>query len=803
MIVQYEHTEIKVTVFNYAKQDLKVLINFNNTQPNLCSDSIIAEPIRKIIEAKNLKANSATTIAFPLVGLKPGQYPIEVTATTLVSLKDKVMKTIIVNPPGVIEENFVSFDLDPSNRTRRAARSKVESSERIPLSVNIESIKNQQNINVTFKNDNVNFANIVPETTRYTITAMGERFNPKLMELDNLSKLLKKPKGCGEQNMFYMAFNLQTLRYLNATGKLYYDNSYAIQNHRTKNMNRFRTKSLNYLERARTNQLSFRKEDGSFSAFERRPSSIWLTAFVIKVMCQAQPFLEEKQSYNGNWTVIIDAINWIKNHQHGKPNQAMKQYFWVEVASLLHERALGGNAGRFGLTAYVVMALNECKKVMPENLSKSLQLEKIINNSEETLVQSLSKITRIYTKILATYALTYNEKYADDVETMTKKIMKESRLDSVNNLRSWEKDYPIETTAYALLLLMKTRPQALNDHLPIVNWLASKEVNSTFENTQDTVVALEALSEFYQAFNKNSSELNKIYLTSSIAFNDNWKRDIKFDHQNLGVLQTIDVDEGTEKIRFVTKGNALGKVNLLMSYNVFNPNNSVCQIELDVKICEWRKRNIRFHQNTFNGSLLFVNNSKFAHEIGFNPYKQPPPPTTEDSFSSQCFSSQNRPKRTVSPVFNFIHNAYPVQRFTYKKRGHNREIEAKNEAQCSNAKFSPIYNLQIDQTQEIRIMNICVRHRFEMMRDMTILEVSMLSGYKPIDQDLEAIKEEHKDFIDNYENIKSKVTFYFSKIPYARTLCFSLRLLQEYKVEKLQMALVRIYNYYDSGNVFI
>lgn len=798
MIVQYEHTEVKVTVFNYATKDLKVLVNFNNTQESLCSESILAEPIRKIIES--VKMNSATTIAYPLVGLKAGRFPIEVTATTLSNFRDKVVKMITVNPPGVIEESFVSFDLDPANRTRRAARTKVESSESIPLSVNIESLKDTQSINVTFKNDNVNFANIVPETTRYTITAMGERFNPKLLKLEDLSKLLKKPKGCGEQNMFYMAFNLYSLRYLDATGSFYQNNPHANPVQRTKNMNRFREKGVRYLERARANQLSFRKEDGSFSAFERRPSSVWLTAFVLKVLCQAQPYLEQKQPYQGNWSVIIDAINWIKGKQHGKPDQAVKQHFWMEITPLLHEKALGGTAGRFGLTAYVVMALNECKQVMPTEVSKSIQLEDAIHKGEETLVQSLSKINRIYTKILAIYALSYNDRYADDVKAMLTKIMKESRFDGINNFRHWDKDYPIEATAYALLLLMKTNPRAVNDHLPIVNWLSTKEVNSTFENTQDTVVALEALSKFYLAFNRNTTTgLNQVYLKSSIAFNDKWKREIKFNQQNLNVLQTIDVDEGTNKIGFVTEGNALGKVNLLMSYHVFNPNNSMCQIEMDVKICEWRTRHIRLSEDTFDGSLLFAKNVTFAREMGFNPEKKPVPIAS----SPDCFSALSRNKRTVPSDFNFIHNVYPVQKHTQKRRNNNRGGELQTEAQCTNVKFPPIYNLKIDQSQEIRIMNICVRHRFEVMNDMTILEVSMLSGYRPIEQDLEAIKNEHKDFIDNYENVKSKVTFYFGKVPLARTFCFSFRLLQEYKVEKLQMALVRIYNYYNTGNELI
>lgn len=194
------------------------------------------------------------------------------------------------------------------------------------------------------------FQFIVPNTQECIVSAIADQFGASVeTTLTDLDQLIRQPRGCGEQTMLFMAPTLYTLRYLESVDRLNGDLLH---------------RGTKFLRDGYKRELSFRKEDGSFSAFPIRPSSVWLTAFVSKVFCQALRFIPEIDD-----SVIYTALHWLTKKQHFDGS-------WTEKHPPIHETALGGVQGTIPLTAYVLIAYHECSRsigltdfVMPNNVN--------------------------------------------------------------------------------------------------------------------------------------------------------------------------------------------------------------------------------------------------------------------------------------------------------------------------------------------------------------------------------------------------------------------------------------------------
>lgn len=71
------------------------------------------------------------------------------------------------------------------------------------------------------------------------------------------------------------------------------------------------SKAKRYMELGYQRQLSFKHDDGSYSAFGKadKMGSTWLTAFVVRSLLQAERHMQIEQK------VIFDALDWLRNVQ--------------------------------------------------------------------------------------------------------------------------------------------------------------------------------------------------------------------------------------------------------------------------------------------------------------------------------------------------------------------------------------------------------------------------------------------------------------------------------------------------------
>ncbi|NXL96130.1 CO3 protein, partial [Alectura lathami] len=142
-----------------------------------------------------------------------------------------------------------------------------------------------------------------------------------------------------------------------------------------------------------TQQLAFRKNDGSYAAFTNRPSSTWLTAYVAKVFAMAIKLVDiEVQE-------VCGAIKWLILERQ-KPDGIFQ-----EDGPVIHKEMVGGYQGaepEVSLTAFVLVAMQEAREIC-KNQVKSL--DGSIARASNYLAQRYQSLARPYTVALTSYAL--------------------------------------------------------------------------------------------------------------------------------------------------------------------------------------------------------------------------------------------------------------------------------------------------------------------------------------------------------------------------------------------------------------
>ncbi|XP_048577208.1 CD109 antigen isoform X2 [Nematostella vectensis] len=450
-VIRGEEVAIKALVFNYLQQPQEVTITLkaskhwtiiNELSPRGAPDQ--GEP--KDTEYKmTVPANEGRAVSFPITPKTLGTIPIIVQAQS-VSAADAVQRILIVEPEGVEQEYSYTVLVD-LNQTSSFSKS-------IELAVPDTAVEGSATAKVTVVGD-----------------IMGSSFS-------NLDNLLRMPYGCGEQNMVNFAPNIFVLKYLTAVKQL----TPAIRN-----------KAEVFMIKGYQREQTYRHPEGSYSAFGERDKegSMWLTAFVVKSFAQARKYIyiDEK--------ALDQSIFWMVSKQ--SPSGAFPKVGTVHSSYLK-----GGLQSEIALTAFVVIALAEAKSQDKGAISAQANALRYL----ETNLQSVISKQDAYTLAICTYAMALtNSRSLSKARTALTGLAtvkdgtmywtdgKQDKLAGPSRPYYRPRSADIEITAYALLAIGHNKD--VQTGLPVVRWL-SQQRNSLggYSSTQDTVVGIQAMSEF-------------------------------------------------------------------------------------------------------------------------------------------------------------------------------------------------------------------------------------------------------------------------------------------------------------------
>ncbi|XP_068130208.1 complement C3-like [Hyperolius riggenbachi] len=441
-VVRNEQVEIRAVLYSYVEEEIEVLVDLYYNE-KMCSAATRDANFRQRV---TIAPGGIVVLPFIIVPLEVDDLKIEVKATVKeLFMTDGVVKLLKVVPEGMrIMKRIQSVILDPL-RSADASGAQVVVISTIP------------------PND------IVPNTEPETyISVKGSLLGETLensIDGTKLKHLITVPSGCGEQIMMSMTPTVIATRFLDVTNLW-----------ETIGFER-RAEAIKNIEQGYVQQMTYRKPDNSYSAFTNRPSSTWLTAYVVKVFAMSTRLINVEKE------ILCGAMKWLLSEKQ-LPNGVFK-----EDAPVIHGEMVGGTGNTdpdASLTAFVVIALVEAKSVCEKEVP---DLDVKLEKSVTFLAGLVDRLKKPYTICITSYALSLLGRLPDH-----KQLLKSS-TDS-NHWADYSADlYMIEATSYGLLALLNLKQYILA--APVARWLTEQRYyGGGYGSTQATIMVFQALSEY-------------------------------------------------------------------------------------------------------------------------------------------------------------------------------------------------------------------------------------------------------------------------------------------------------------------
>ncbi|XP_067624052.1 thioester-containing protein 1 allele R1 isoform X7 [Eurosta solidaginis] len=519
---------IPVIIFNYMDKALDAEVVMDNTDKeydfteatNEVEENAVDEIKR--IKRVTIPSNTGKSVSFMIRPKKVGQVTLKITATTPLA-GDAIHQSLKVEPEGVTQyENRAVFI---------HLKDKPEYADKLTVDVPAEA---------------------VPDSEYIEFAVVGDLLGPTLKNLD---KLVRMPYGCGEQNMVNFVPNILVLRYLDAIKR---------------DMPTVVVKAKKFLEIGYQRELTYKRDDGSYSAFGKsdKSGSTWLTAYVMRSFHQAAKYTDIDPK------VIVEGLDFLASKQ--ALNGSFPEY--GKLFDSAHQNELG-------LTAFVLLAFLE-------NVEYISKYQSQIDNGLKYLLENVDQTDDQYSLSIAALALQFAKNPAAD-----KILTKLQGLAKQENDRKWwskaeapkEEDKfwyyrprsnDVEITSYVLLAVLDK--DGAENTLPIVKWLISqRNSNGGFSSTQDTVVGLQALISFAEQTGSGNGEMDIEFVSSG---GDENKGTIQVTPENSLVLQTHVLPKTTRQVDFTAKGKGSAMVQLSYRYNLADKDKAPSfQIKTNVK----------------------------------------------------------------------------------------------------------------------------------------------------------------------------------------------------------------------------
>jgi len=404
---------------------------------------------------------------------------------------------------------------------------------------------------------------VVSDSERAWVYVTGDIMAPAL---ENVGNLVRLPTGCGEQNMVGLVPNIYLLQYLEGTKQ---------------SEPELEKKAKEFMEIGYNRQQKYNHPNGAYSIWGDKgdkDGSTWLTAFVVKSFSEAAPYIVVDTA------LVQKSVNWLMEGQ--MENGCFRKRGYV------HSSYLKGGASDDSLTPFVVTALLEAKsrigvKIQDSKLEEAVDcMLRAANTSDlystivtahaaNLLVSKLETKSENKRKNLENIEMT--EERMEKIESLMNAIVSQANTseagsrfwDNERKLSKWgyyfTSSEAVEMTAYNVMsfVLRDEVPNALDS----VKWLArQRNSQGGFVSTQDTVVALQALSMYAQ-------RVTRIPLDMTV--------DVTEKHETVNKLNTFTLNEGNalllqtqkltqlpSKLVLDTEGAGCAMVQTVLRYNM-------------------------------------------------------------------------------------------------------------------------------------------------------------------------------------------------------------------------------------------
>ncbi|KAB1262104.1 Complement C4-A [Camelus dromedarius] len=716
---RFEQLELRPVLYNYLDADMTVSVHVSPVE-GLClaGGGGLAQQVL-------VPAGSARPVGFSVVPTAAAAVPVKVVARGSLEFPvgDAVSKVLQIEKEGAIHREEMVYELNPLDPRGRTLE-----------------IPGNSDPNIIPDSDFRSFVRVTASDALDTLGSEGA------LSPGGLASLLRLPQGCGEQTMVLLAPTLAASRYLDKTEQW------------SKLPPETKDRAVDLIQKGYTRIQEFRKTDGSYGAWLKRDSSTWLTAFVLKVLSLAQ------EQVGGSPEKLQETAEWLLSQQQDDGS-------FQDPCPVIHREMQGGLVGNdetVALTAFVVIALQHGLAVFQDRNSEQWRrVENSISRANTFLGAKVSSgLLGTHAAAISAYALSLTKAPEDLRDVAHNNLMAMAQetgdnlywgsvINSHSNVlsptlapRSPADPMPqapalwIETTAYGLLhLLLREGKAEMADHA--ASWLTRQgSFRGGFRSTQDTVIALDALSAYWIA--SHTPEEQGLNVTLSSMGRSGFKSHTLqlTNHQVQGLEEELQFSLGS-KINVQVGGNSKGTLKVLRTYNVLSMKNTTCQ---DLQI-----------------EVTVVGHVEYTMEANED-YKD---------YEYEDLPARDDPAAHSQPVM-------PLQLFDGRRNRRRREAPKVAEEQESRVQYT-----------------VCIWRNGKVgLSGMAIADITLLSGFYALRADLEKLTSLSDQYVSHFETTGPHVLLYFDSVPTSRE-CVGFGAVQEVPVGLVQPASAVLYDYYN------
>uniref|UniRef100_A0A8B9P5I2 Complement C5 n=1 Tax=Apteryx owenii TaxID=8824 RepID=A0A8B9P5I2_APTOW len=465
-VVRGEQIELKGSVYNYGDSVIKVCVKIA-AGDGICSfgDTATTGVMIRNCNFKYLHGGSSLPVTFRILPLELGLHTINFTLLSARS-SETVVKTLRVMPEGIKREVHAGFTLDPQGVYGLIKR-RQEFRYKIPL-------------------------NLVPKTKIDRSVSvkghlMGEVF-ATVLSPNGLSFLANLPKGSAEAELMSIAPVFYVFHYLEQS------NNWHLLGPKTLAS---RTEMRRKMKEGIVSILSFRNSDFSYSMWKNGQASTWLSAFALRIFGQVNQYISLDQ------ISVCNSLLWLIDNCQ-MPDGSFNEFSTYQPVKLQGTLPTEAKEKSLYLTAFSVIGIEKTIKICPTQVSI------IFIFADNYLLRNVQSAESPFTMAITTYALALVDLNHHSARSAFSALKKEAFVIGDPPIyRFWKdafktlgQDTPhavtaqmVETTAYALLTTLLSGDK--NYANPIVKWLSEEQrYGGGFHSTQDTINALEALTEY-------------------------------------------------------------------------------------------------------------------------------------------------------------------------------------------------------------------------------------------------------------------------------------------------------------------
>nr|ACH56749.1 complement component 5 protein [Ginglymostoma cirratum] len=497
-VVRGEQVQLRASVYSYQRAKTKVCVQLS-TDEGTClfkgSQTSIEGRQHTACQRRTLEGFSALPFTFTILPLKIGVHNINFTLKTQFSANEITVHKLNVVPEGIKKEKNFPYVLDPANVLGRMVR-RIEIHLKTPLNI---------------------LPNVKPKNV---LTVQGDIIGESMsiaLDPEGVHKLTNLPRGSAESELMNVAPIYFIYNYLERT------NNWNVMG---PNRLKIQLNMKKQMKDGITSIMSFRtKNVYSYSMWKDRQGSTWLTAFVLRVFAQVNDYLTMDEQ------AMCSTITWlISNCQNSDGSfQELSNYVpsrFQVIKDETKERTMY-------LTAFTSIAIQKAFYTC-----ETETVRKSILKADEYLSHHLENVKSTLVLAMTAYALALRNQNSRFAYRALEKLKYEASVKGNPPSHRFWKDISeksasgvevtariVETTSYALLAVLHSTDKTYGN--PIVQWLTEQQrYGGGFLSTQDTVTALESLTEYV-------INMKRTKLSMSITV----------DYRRLGHIQKFELNE--------------------------------------------------------------------------------------------------------------------------------------------------------------------------------------------------------------------------------------------------------------------